>query len=50
MKIKIQKKMKRPCKDFTHTGTTLDSWEFPDESGQAPRFIGADYLTIKIKL
>ena len=28
--------MKRPCKDFTHTGMTLDSWEF--------------HLTIKIKL
>ncbi len=35
--------MKRPCKDFTHTGMTLDSWEFP-------RLIGAGYLTIKIKL
>ena len=20
--------MKLPCKDFTHTGMTLDSWEF----------------------
>ncbi len=30
------KKMKRPCKVFTHTGMTLDSWEF--------------HLTIKIKL
>ncbi|NLA49858.1 MAG: hypothetical protein GX876_10410 [Bacteroidales bacterium] len=35
--------MTRPCKGFIHKGLTLDSWEFPRE-------IGADYLTIQIKL
>ncbi len=42
--------MKRPCKDFTHTGMTLDSWEFSGKPEQVPRLIGAGYLNIKIKL
>lgn len=33
--------MKRPYKEFTHTGMTLDSWEFPGKQGQAPRLTGA---------